>query len=84
MKATHFKACIFLGIGVGLSSTNHAQLASLSATQTIGIKGETATDFVEPAKIDQAGNIYLRYGMSDSSYRPVVKLSSDGRKISSY
>lgn len=84
MKAIHFKACISLGICVGLSSTSHGQLASLSTTQTISIKGERATDFVEPAKIDQAGNIYLRYGMSDTSYRPVVKLSSDGRKICSY
>jgi hypothetical protein len=83
MKDTLVTACIFLGTWVGLSSTDQAQLASLSATQTISIKGETATDFIEPAKIDQAGNIYLRYGMSDSSYRPVVKLSSDGRKIAS-
>ena len=84
MKDTLLTACIFLGTWVGLTPTDQAQLASLSATQTISIKGETATDFIEPAKIDQAGNIYLRYGMSDSSYRPVVKLSSDGRKIASY
>jgi hypothetical protein len=84
MKGTLLRACIFLWTWVGLSSTDQAQLASLRATQTISIKGETATDFIEPAKIDQAGNIYLRYGMSDSSYRPVVKLSSDGRKIASY
>jgi hypothetical protein len=84
MKDTVRTACIFVAAWVGLSSPDQAQLTSLSATQTISIKGEIATDFVEPAKIHQAGNIYLRYGMADSSYRPVVKLSSDGRKIASY
>jgi hypothetical protein len=84
MKCTLLKACIFLVTWVGLSPTDQARVGSLRATQTISIRGETATDFIEPAKIDQAGNVYLRYGMSDSSYRPVVKLSSGGRKIASY
>jgi hypothetical protein len=79
MKCTLLKACIFLVTWVGLSPTDQARVGSLRATQTISIRGETATDFIEPAKIDQAGNVYLRYGMSDSSYRPVVKLSSGAR-----
>jgi hypothetical protein len=80
----HLKVCIFLGIWAGVSSTNHAQIVPLSAGKAISIKGETGTDFVDPVKIDQAGNIYLRYGTSDSSYRPVVKLSPSGQKISSF
>jgi YD repeat-containing protein len=84
MKKTLLMAGGFL-VAVGcFPDTGEAQLASLSATQTIPIEGETATDFVLPVKTDEGGNIYLRYGMPDSSYRPLIKLSVDGRKVSSF
>jgi hypothetical protein len=84
VKKTFRIASSILAAAASFPSPGRAQLPSLTPTQTIPIKGETATDFTLPVKTDQAGNIYLRYGMPDSSYRPLIKLSLEGRRVASF